>query len=133
VAHGGGRSIARHDVDPSHPAHLARAARFMSARFSPCGLRCADPGRTCGRRRGAPDCYCGDDRQRMEEQERHRAPYIQMRRALETENVAEFLHAVCSGILGSNEAVTIARPARMAGVSVSSRTLAVFRGRRLCF
>ena len=27
------------------PLDLARAARFMSARFSPCGLRCADPGR----------------------------------------------------------------------------------------
>src|SRR5450755_2718675 len=51
----------------------------------------------------------------MEEQECDRAPYIQMRRALETENVAEFLHAVCSGIPGSNEAVTIARSARMDG------------------
>jgi hypothetical protein len=36
-----------------------------------------------------------------------------MRRALETENVAEFLHAVFSGIPCTNEAVTIARPARM--------------------
>src|SRR5450755_570070 len=87
----------------------------MSARFSPCGLRCADPGRTCGRRSGVPDCHGGDDRQRMEEQERDRAPCIQMRRALETENVAEFLHAVFSGIPGSNEAVTIARSARMDG------------------